>query len=443
MLPRSIILLRGDEASALKLWSEVRLWVANVVPAKSDSELIDCVERYSPECTVLLWAASVDAERLALVERIRSIDHSCPVLILTQVVSTESALDAMRAGVSDILDRNASAGTLEAALRRLSARPQAQETQPGEAGGLIGGHRIVGQGPVIARIRSQIARVAATDANVLITGESGTGKELVAELVHRNSRRGALPFVAVNCAAIPDALLESELFGYERGAFTGASAARDGKLQHAAGGTLFLDEIGDMPLVSQAKILRAIETRVIQRLGSNVDTPVRFRVVAATNQNLEILTREKKFRTDLYFRLNVVRLDLPPLRERTEDIPALAEHILGELSAGQAEPLRRIESDVLRRLQRHSWPGNVRELRNVLESILVYSSARSISLADVPLHIRRTLCSSKPPDDQRCKILSALNSADWNRSKASQLLHCSRMTLYRQMIKHSITDGEV
>jgi two-component system response regulator HydG len=165
--------------------------------------------------------------------------------------------------------------------------------------------------------------------------------------------------------------------------------------------------------------------------------------VAATNQNLETLTREKKFRPDLYFRLNVVRLDLPPLRERSEDIPALAEHILDELSEGQAEPVRRLESDVVRRLQRHSWPGNVRELRNMLESILVYSSARSISLADVPVHIRRTLCSQTPRADERSKILSALNSADWNRSKASELLHCSRMTLYRQMIKHSITDGEV
>jgi DNA-binding NtrC family response regulator len=392
----------------------------------------------------MLCAARLDSDRLALVERIRSIDHSCPVLILTQPVSAECALDAMRAGASDILDWNAPTDAIAAALQRLSARHQAQGAQHGsEPGSLIGANRIVGQGPVIARIRRQIAKVAATDANVLITGESGTGKELVAELVHRNSRRSALPFVAVNCAAIPDALLESELFGHERGAFTGAATARDGKLQHAAGGTLFLDEIGDMSLISQAKILRAIETRVVQRLGSNLDTPVRFRVVAATNQNLETLTREKKFRPDLYFRLNVVRLDLPPLRERSEDIPALAEHIVGELSEGQNEPLRRIESDVLRRLQRHSWPGNVRELRNVIESILVYSSARSISLTDVPVHIRKTLCSHMPRADERSKILSALNSTDWNRSKASDLLHCSRMTLYRQMIKHSITDEEV
>ena len=180
----------------------------------------------------------------------------------------------------------------------------------------------------------------------------------------------------------------------------------------------------------------------MQRLGSNVDTPVRFRVVAATNQNLETLTREKKFRPDLFFRLNVVRLDLPPLRERPEDIPVLAEHILRELSQQQAIPPRWIESDAIRRLQRHNWPGNVRELRNVLESIMIYTSSRSIGVADIPPHIGKILGSVVSRANERDKILSALKTADWNRGKASQILHCSRMTLYRQMVKYSIVDGE-
>jgi DNA-binding NtrC family response regulator len=301
---------------------------------------------------------------------------------------------------------------------------------------------MVGNSTVMSGIRDQIARVAGTDANVLITGESGTGKEMVAELIHQNGRRRSSPFVAVNCAAIPDSLLESELFGHERGAFTGAATTRDGKLQHAAGGTLFLDEVGDMSLVSQAKILRAIENRVIQRLGSNVDMSVRFRVVAATNQNLEELTREKKFRRDLYFRLNVVNLELPPLRERVEDIPELSEHILHGLSQEQNEPVRRLGGDLIRRLQSHSWPGNVRELRNVLESILVYSSSRSIALSDLPVQIRKILGTAKSSPDERSSIISALRSADWNRNRAAKILHCTRMTLYRKMVKYSITDSQ-
>jgi DNA-binding NtrC family response regulator len=288
-------------------------------------------------------------------------------------------------------------------------------------------------------VRDNVAKVAASDANVLITGESGTGKELAAELIHRNSRRRAKPFVSINCAAIPDALLESELFGYERGAFTGAQTSRDGKLQLAAGGTLFLDEIGDMTLSSQAKILRALETRVIQKLGSNVSTPIHLRLIAATNQDLERLTTEKKFRQDLYFRLNVVRIHLPPLRDRLEDIPELTNQILDDLS-GRESYVRRIEGDVLRRLQMHDWPGNIRELRNVIQSILVFSAARSISIADVSLETRKRLRVVSPhSESERSKILSALSSADWNRGEAARILQCSRMTLYRKMAKYSIT----
>jgi DNA-binding NtrC family response regulator len=298
---------------------------------------------------------------------------------------------------------------------------------------------MVGSSREIARVRNEIAQVARAGANVLIAGESGTGKELAAELIHRNSPVCKWPFVAVNCAAVPEALLESELFGHERGAFTGANVARQGKLQHASGGTLFLDEVGDMSLLAQAKILRVIETRVVQRLGSNVDTPLQIRLLAATNQDLDLLTSEKKFRQDLYFRLNVVRLNLPPLRERVEDIPDLVEHILADLSQKQSKPRYRLAGDVIRSLQMHDWPGNIRELRNVLECILVYASSRSIGLSDVPEHVRHTLRSSSTRSGkERSRILAALNSADWNRSKAAEILRCSRMTLYRKMERFSV-----
>ena len=276
-----------------------------------------------------------------------------------------------------------------------------------QSSSLIDGSRLVGHSAAIAGVRKQIAQIAATDANVLITGESGTGKEVAAELIHRNSRASDRPFVAVNCAAVPDTLLESELFGHERGAFTGATAARQGKLQHASGGTLFLDEIGDMPLLAQAKILRAIEARVIQRLGSNVDIPLSIRLLAATNQELDILVQGKKFRQDLYFRLNVVRLHLPSLRERAEDIPELTEYILQELSQRQHRTPCRIEDELMKCLQTHDWPGNVRELRNVIECLLVYPSSRSLGISDLPEHVRRTLRSDTCGDgDQRSRILS-------------------------------------
>jgi DNA-binding NtrC family response regulator len=194
-----------------------------------------------------------------------------------------------------------------------------------------------------------------------------------------------------------------------------------------------------MSLSAQAKILRVIETRVVQRLGSNVDTPVQIRLLAATNQDLDLLTSEKKFRQDLYFRLNVVRLTLPPLRERIEDIPELAENILVDLSQKHNRPPYRMAGDVIRRLQMHDWPGNIRELRNVLECILVYSSSRSIAFSDVPENVRHVLRSSSTRSgEERSKILGALNSANWSRSKAAQTLHCSRMTLYRKMEKLSI-----
>ncbi len=406
--------------------------------ASSPEQVLALADCFSPECAIAVCSPAVNEETLQLAELVHRVDRNCPVVIFTSLVSTEGTLRAMRAGICDLLDMGESPKNIATALQTLLQRHWPLLPSPRPVHQLIGGSKLVGRSPAMARVRDQIARLAASNANVLITGESGTGKELAAELIHRNSHAGKRPFVAINCAAVPEALLESELFGYERGAFTGASMARDGKLQHAAGGTLFLDEIGDMSLLAQAKILRAVESRVVQRLGSNVDTPVQVRLLAATNQDLEQLIREKRFRQDLYFRLNVIRLALPPLRERLEDIPDLAEHILLELSEGQNRPVRCIEPDVIRRLQMHPWPGNIRELRNVLECILVFCSSRSIGFSDVPEHIRQTLRSAPALGDERSKILCALNSAQWNRSKAAEILRCSRMTLYRKMVKFAV-----
>jgi DNA-binding NtrC family response regulator len=409
-----------------------------VLPVETEFHLLELVGQYSPGCAVVLCGELAGSDVLQLAERVRQIDKNCPLLFLNSTgISALNPTDR-NDEVVGFLERSIGLGETNSALLAMSMgeRLRIRKTVSPE---LVEGNRLAGSGPAAARIRSQIAKIAATNANVLITGESGTGKDLAAELIHKNSARRLRKFVAVNCAAVPESLLESELFGHVRGAFTGANTARAGKLEHAAGGTLFLDEIGDMSLVAQAKILRAVETRVIQRLGSNVDTPIEVRLIAATNQDLELLMRTRRFRQDLYFRLNVVRLNLPPLRDRREDIPELVEKILQELAHQQGTPARRIDCEVLGRLQAHDWPGNIRELRNVVESIVVFSSSSAIGISDIPRDIRQTLRScSLTSADERGKILTALVSTGWNRNRAAEILHCSRMTLYRKMVRLSI-----
>jgi DNA-binding NtrC family response regulator len=438
VLSRAIVFGKHGEPRPTDLVYALRARTCEMVEAKSSEQFMELADRYLPDCLIVMHAAEVDSEVLRLIAMTRQIDHRCPIIVFAGRISTTTALQAMRAGASDLLDSGSSQDEIQRALH--SADPRCSE-DPKKLSPVLAGcvSRMVGCGPAMTTVKEQILRAAASNANVLITGESGTGKEVAAELIHQNSSRSKQKFVALNCAAIPDSLFESELFGHERGAFTGASAAREGKLQHAAGGTLFLDEVGDMPLSAQAKILRAIESRVVHRLGSNTETRIQARLIAATNQGLEVLAREKKFRQDLYFRLNVVRITIPPLRERLEDIPQLVEHLLCDMAKNQGQQIRHMESDIIRRFQQHDWPGNVRELRNVIESILVFSSSRRLGLADVPQHIRQCLNSNHPRfADERSKILVALGSSQWNRKQAAEALNCSRMTLYRKMVKYSI-----
>jgi DNA-binding NtrC family response regulator len=438
VLQKAVVFTQNDPPSS-RLSEALKVCGCEIVLAHSEAQLLESVDRLSPECIVVLSSVAMDPAAMRIAQHVRSISHSCPLVIMTAAISTETVICAMRAGVTDVLDQDTPREKIVATLKSLTRQYPEGEQPHTENKDLIDGRRLAGGGVLMRQVRSKIARIAAADVSVLITGETGTGKELAAQLIHRNSRRCARPFVAINCAAVPDTLLESELFGYERGAFTGAHVSHEGKLQHASGGVLFLDEIGDMSLVAQAKILRAVESRVVQKLGSNLDTPVQVRLLAATNQDLETLTREKKFREDLYFRLNVVRLALPPLRERLEDIPELVEHTMHDLQQRHQGPVRRIEEGLIRRLQAYHWPGNVRELRNLLESMVVLSQSRSVGVADLPSHVKHTLRSSSPGfGDERSRIVAALTSADWNRNKAAAILCCSRMTLYRKMAKYSI-----
>jgi transcriptional regulator with PAS, ATPase and Fis domain len=292
------------------------------------------------------------------------------------------------------------------------------------------------------QIKAYIEKVGASDSNVLITGETGTGKELVAELIHQTSPRRPHPFVCINCAAIPDTLLESELFGYEKGAFTGANTASEGKLKLADGGAIFFDEIGDMSPYAQAKILRAIESREVYRLGGKRRIPLNVRVLAATNHDLERSVTQGQFRKDLYFRLNVARIHLPPLRERKEDIVPLCQHYLRTLNQHFGRQVEGLTDEALARLIRHDWPGNVRELKNLLEATFVNDPAQRIALADLPEPFRRHCpATDHTVSDERQRLLSALFSTNWNVSKAAQQLHWSRMTIYRKLEKYHIVKG--
>jgi DNA-binding NtrC family response regulator len=301
---------------------------------------------------------------------------------------------------------------------------------------------MVGESVLMQEVRQYVGRVAATDCPVLITGETGTGKELVAELIHHHSARGRRPLVCLNCAALPDSLLESELFGYERGAFTGAEARNPGKLQQAEGGTVFFDEVGDMSPSAQAKVLRLLESKQAHRLGSGQAVRFDIRVLAATNQDLEQALAQGRFRRDLYYRLNVARLHLPPLRQRRQDIPLLLGHYLQQMNRRYGLQVEGFSPEALDCLRAYPWPGNVRELKNLLEVLFLAPPASRIGLADLPEPFRRSLAGGpQASPGELDRLLSALLETNWNKSQAAHKLHWSRMTLYRKLARYHLTEG--
>lgn len=291
-------------------------------------------------------------------------------------------------------------------------------------------------------VRARIEAATRADSTVLITGETGTGKYLAAELIHVRSSRSARPLAVINCAALPDPLLESELFGHERGAFTGAVSSYPGKLKLAEGGTVLLDEIGDMSAASQAKILNALESRSVVRLGGSAIVPLDIRIISATNRSLEEMVQAGQFRRDLFYRLNVVRIAIPALREHSEDIPDLAQHFIRTLNRLFNQAVEGLSREALEYLQAYDWPGNVRELRNVLEALFVSGPSNRITRLEVEEQLWQATHAGKGlATDERGRLLSALQSANGNKSQASRKLHWSRMTLYRKLKKHQISWG--
>lgn len=306
------------------------------------------------------------------------------------------------------------------------------------------GGLIIGESLAITALRGWLPKVARSSATVLITGETGTGKERVARAIHALGRRAPGPFVALNCATLPDGLVESELFGHVRGAFTGAHAARRGQMAQANGGTLFLDEIGEMPLPAQAKLLRAIDTREVRPVGGSAMVPIDIRIVAATNQALEEQTARGRFRSDLFYRLNVARIELPPLRERAGDVPLLFRAVIDELNARERTRVGAPDADVLACMQAHDWPGNVRELQNLAEALFIDPPSGAIHFNDLPPAFARLLAPyRRQVSCERDRLIDALAQTQWNKAEAAKSLHWSRMTLYRKLARYNIERTQV
>jgi two-component system nitrogen regulation response regulator NtrX len=330
---------------------------------------------------VLLDVKLPGMDGLEVLTHLKEARPDVPVVMISGHGDLDTAVIAVKKGAYDFLQKPFAADRVVLSIRNaLGAARLQRENAVLRA---ESDHTLLGASAVLEQVRAMIAKVAPTDVPVLITGDNGTGKELVARQLHGQSRRAARPFVAINCASIPEDLVESELFGHEKGAFTGAVAARAGSFEQADGGTLFLDEVGDMPLPMQAKLLRALQERTVQRLGAQQTRTVDVRVVAATNQDLGALVEAKAFREDLFYRLHVVRVHLPPLRERREDIAGLAHHFLQAAAARNALPPRKLSKKAVAWLETQPWPGNVRQLKNVIEGAAVLAEAADVEPADL------------------------------------------------------------
>ena len=377
---------------------------------------------------------------LDLVKELTRLMPGLPVIVITGWATIESAMEAIQAGAYDYLSKPIRRETLGALLSRAVAERRAPEPAPGVRRAPVRLADIAGRSPAMLEVFKTVARVAPSRTNVLILGESGTGKELVARALHHQSPRAAQRFVPVNLTAIPDGLLESELFGHVSGAFTGATGTRRGLFEEAHEGTLFLDEIGDLSLPLQAKLLRVIQEHKMKPVGGNEEIEIDVRLVVATHRNLEQMVRAGTFREDLYYRLNVVALSLPPLRERPDDIEVLVRHFLQKLEADSGARVPEFSREALALLRRYPWPGNVRELENVVERAVLLSTHRVITPDVLPPRLREEAASAPDPVDApwvtldtmiRRYIDQVLEHTGGNRSRAAQLLGISRRTLQR------------
>jgi len=410
----------------------------------SGEACLECVAQRSYDVIVLdIWLPGIDG--LTTLQRLKERHVDAQVVIISGHGNIESAVRAIKMGAFDFIEKPLSLEKTVLVIRN-ALRQRDLETENRALRARVDRQEImVGESPAMRHLREQVAMAAPTNGRVLILGENGTGKELVARTVHQLSRRRGGPFVEVNCAAIPEELIESELFGHARGAFTGAVADKPGRFEQADGRTIFLDEIGDMSLKTQAKVLRVLQEQVMERVGGTQRIKVDVRVLAATNKELPAEIRDGRFREDLYFRLNVIPIFVPPLRDRPEDIPLLAEHFMALMAAEYGKRPKRFASEAMARLQQYQWPGNVRELRNIVERLIIMVTGDAITAQDLaflgqdggapiePAPAATGRLAEARDQFEKDYILRALAASQGNMSKTAEMLGVERSNLYKKM----------
>lgn len=445
------ILLIDDESRVRASLKTVLEPTYETIQAADAQEGLEMFRKEAPHL-VLLDVILPGTDGLSVLQALRAEDRTLPVIMLTGTKSVKTAVDAMKMGAADYLSKPFEVEELRIVVERaLKAQELQQEVKQLRAQVVqrYAFHSLIGKCPLMQDIYAKIEQVADSRTTVLIAGESGTGKELVAKALHYNSSRRDRPFVALNCAALPETLIESELFGHEKGSFTDATARRVGQFEQANSGTLFLDEIGDLSPMTQAKLLRVLQEREFTRIGGVQPIKVDVRIVAATNKTLEDLVRKGSFREDLYYRINVISLYLPPLRDRGEDVPLLAKHFLSKRIEEENRPPQEFSKDAVDLLSRYPWPGNVREMENIIEQAFIFSKgADSVTPEHLPAILRNDTRSSSLRDDtlagrlslekavmefEREIILDALKRTHYVQTHAANLLGISRRMLKYRM----------
>ncbi len=451
----SILVVDDDHAHRTMLKTLVGGWGYEVAEATDGLEAVQLVKD-TPFDLVLMDIRMVKVSGIEALSEIKAYNPAIPIIMMTAYASVDTAVEALKKGAYDYLTKPLDFDELRFAMERAMDHSQLKQENRllrESLGGRFDRRNIIGRSAPMERLLETVAQVAPSEATVLIVGESGTGKELIAGAIHHNSHRKEGPLVKMNCAAVTETLLESELFGHEKGAFTGAFKRKEGRFVQAEGGTLFLDEVSEMSLAMQAKLLRVLQEREITRVGGEAPLKVDVRLVAATNKDLMQEIEAGRFREDLFYRLNVVTLKVPPLRERHEDIPLLAQHFLTEFARKNQKPVKGFTPQAMDRLLKYDWPGNVRELMNAVERAVVLS--RSDYLGDEEF----VLVFRAKPDEERSKqveakgpaslpleevekttILNTLDAAGGNKSEAARRLGITRRTLHKKLKKYGLMD---
>jgi two-component system nitrogen regulation response regulator NtrX len=446
------IMIVDDEAGIRQALKQVLEYEDLVVRVTSSGgEAITVYPEFRPHL-VFLDVKMAGLDGLETLTRLRDLDPKAQVVMISGHGTIATAVEATQRGAFDFLEKPLDTDRLLVTVRNALAHAELVDENTRLREVTESRFTMVGDSPALQAVRDLITKVGPTSARVLITGDNGTGKELVARALHEASPRRELPFVEVNCAAIPSELIESELFGHMKGSFTGAFADRAGKFEQADGGTLFLDEVGDMSLSAQAKLLRVLQEGVVTRIGGSKSIQVDVRVLAATNKDLDAEIGEGRFREDLLYRLNVVPIDVPPLQERVEDIPALVTHFAEQLAASAGVPGRKFAEDAVRRLQSRAWPGNIRELRNAVERALILASGKMITAADIDHLLPVTGHSATSggqtfdtfkQEAEKTFLARKLREYDWNVSETARALKMPRSNLYKKIERYGLTRESV